>query len=81
MLTSFFLCCTVTPQAAHGCLRNERGKGREAAFHTLNLHNTEVFLPPSKYFFFLAVYLPPKQKTLLSQPESFSVESPPSASE
>lgn len=63
----------------------EEGKAEKlsvgkAAFHTLNLHNTKFFLPPSKLFCFLAVYLTPKEKTLLTQPESFSVESPPSAS-
>lgn len=52
----------------------------KAAFHTLNLHIAKFFPPPSKLFCFLVVYLTPKEKTLLIQPESFSVESPPPAS-
>lgn len=44
----------------------EEGKAEKlsvakAAFHTLNLHNTIFFLPASKLFCFLAVYLTPKK--------------------
>lgn len=63
----------------------EEGKAQKlsvgkVAFHTLNLHDAKFFLSPSELFCCLAVYLTPKEKTLLTQPESFYVESPPSAS-
>lgn len=63
----------------------EEGKAQklsvgEVAFRTLNLHDAKFFLPHSELFCCLDVYLTPKEKTLLTQPGSFYVESPPSAS-
>lgn len=63
VLTSFF--SYFTPWAAQGVSVMEKGKAdklsvAKAAFHTLNLHNTIFFLPASKLFFFLAVYLTPR---------------------